>query len=91
MKTTRRNFVRTASLATISSAFAQLGPSAPLPIAFSTLGCPRWTFTKVLDFAVQNGFAAIELRGLEGNLDLPSHPVFATQHLQAAKHEITSR
>ena len=48
-----------------------------IPIAFSTLGCPAWDWKKILDFASQHGFAAIELRGLEGKLDLPSLPTFA--------------
>jgi hypothetical protein len=42
-----------------------------LPLALSTLGCPKWDWKRVLDFALQHGFAAIELRGLEGNLNLP--------------------
>jgi len=59
-----------------------------LPLAFSTLACPRWEWKKILDFAGQHGFAAIELRGLEGKLDLPSHPIFAAEHIEQAKREI---
>ena len=90
MKTTRRSFVKTLSLATMSSAFAQERPAAPLPIAFSTLGCPAWDFARILDFAEQNGFAAIELRGLQGNLDLPSHPIFAPQRIEESKRSIAA-
>lgn len=63
---------------------------ARLPLAFSTLGCPRWEWQKILDFAVQHGFAGIELRGLEGNLDLPSHPVFAPGRMAQTKREIAA-
>jgi sugar phosphate isomerase/epimerase len=60
----------------------------PLPIAFSTLGCPTWSFDKILDFAEQHGFAAVELRGLEGSMDLPTHPAFAPEKMPATKGEI---
>lgn len=75
MTTSRREFLRNVSLAAAAVA-AGPGPKR-LPIAFSTLGCPTWPLPKILDFAVENGYAAVELRGLEGNLDLPSHPAFA--------------
>lgn len=75
MTTRRRDFLKNVSLA---AAAVAAGPAPRrLPIAFSTLGCPTWPLPKILDFAVENGFAAVELRGLEGNLDLPSHPAFA--------------
>ena len=59
-------------------------------MAFSTLGCPAWSLGKILDFAEQHGFAAIELRGLEGNLDLPSHPAFAMETIERTKKEIAA-
>jgi sugar phosphate isomerase/epimerase len=90
MKTTRRSFVKTLSLAAITSAFAQEHPATRLSIAFSTLGCPVWDLGKILDFAEQNGFAAVELRGLEGNLDLPSHPAFAPQTIEETKRRIAA-
>ncbi|GAC1624335.1 MAG: TIM barrel protein [Candidatus Acidiferrum sp.] len=62
-----------------------------LPIAFSTLACPTWEWRKILDFAAAYGFAAIELRGLQGNLDLPSHPVFASARIAQTRGEISSR
>lgn len=69
----------------------QSGPKpSRIPIAFSTLGCPDWSWQKILDFASQNGFAAIELRGLERNLDLPSHPIFAADRIEQTKHEIAA-
>src|SRR6266700_741453 len=44
--------------------------ASKIPLAFSTLGCPGWEWNKILEFATQHGFSAIELRGLEGKLDL---------------------
>jgi sugar phosphate isomerase/epimerase len=62
-----------------------------VPLAFSTLGCPAWEWKKILDFAAQHGFSAIELRGLGGNLDLPALPLFAADRLEQTKQEIRSR
>jgi sugar phosphate isomerase/epimerase len=91
MKTTRRSFIQALSVTAASAAFAR-PPASPaqLPIAFSTLGCPAWDFSRILGFAAQNGFAAIELRGLQGNLDLPSHSVFAPDHIKDSLQQISS-
>jgi len=92
VRNTRREFLKTVSSAALASAampriFAQ-GKPARIPIAFSTLGCPAWEWKKILDFAHQHGFSAIELRGLEGNMDLPSHPIFAADRIEQTKTEI---
>jgi sugar phosphate isomerase/epimerase len=39
-------------------------------LSFSTLGCPDWTFSQILDFAVQHGYSGIEVRGIQRQLDL---------------------
>lgn len=62
-----------------------------LPIGFSTLGCPSWDWGKILDFAQQNGFAAVELRGLQGTMDLPSRREFGAARLEQSKKEIADR
>jgi sugar phosphate isomerase/epimerase len=67
---------------------SRAGKVPRLPLAFSTLGCPGWEWKKILEFASQHGFAAIELRGLEGNLDLPLHPIFAAERIEQTKREI---
>lgn len=94
----RRQFLKGLSLAMLSARssrealaremLARETKVARLPLAFSTLGCPGWEWKKVLDFAVQHGFTAIELRGLQGNLDLPSHPIFARERIEQTKSEI---
>ena len=90
MRTTRREFAKGLAGAAMTAAFARAGEPARLPIAFSTLGCPAWDMQKILTFAEQHGFAAIEFRGLQGNLDLPSHPVFAAERIAQTKREILS-
>ena len=36
----------------------------------SRLGCPDWSFNTIVDFAVNNGFNGIEIRGIQRELDL---------------------
>jgi len=90
MTITRRDFVKTSSFALTAAAFAQSTKAQRLPIAFSTLGCPEWDLPKILTFAEEHGFAAIELRGLQGNLDLPSHPAFASDKIASTKKEFAA-
>lgn len=44
------------------------GGGLHMKLAFSTLGCPDWTFDQILDSAQQMGFQGIELRGVQGEL-----------------------
>ena len=57
-------------------------------MAFSTLGCPAWEWNQILEFAQSDGFAAVELRGLMGNLDLPSRPEFAPERIAQTKKQV---
>jgi sugar phosphate isomerase/epimerase len=88
---TRREFVKTVSVAVGASvlpihSFAEA--ASRIPIAFSTLGCPAWEWLKILTFAQDHGFSAVELRGLQGNMDLPSNPIFAPERIEQTKKEI---
>ncbi len=95
---TRRQFLRMVSSAALTPLFVremnagqakavETKPSQ-IPLAFSTLGCPAWEWKKILDFATQHGFSAIELRGLEGKLDLPANPIFAADRIEQTRQEI---
>ena len=89
--TTRRQFMQMASVAALwQVALPHLwaGEKSRIPIAFSTLGCPAWDWPRILLFAHQHGFSAIELRGLQGNMDLPSHAIFAPGRIEQTKKEI---
>jgi sugar phosphate isomerase/epimerase len=89
VNTTRREFVQWLGMLAAWSSFGQ-DKQQRLPIAFSTLGCPAWNFAKILDFADTHGFAAVELRGLEGNLDLPTYPAFSPARVAQTKRDISS-
>jgi len=87
----RRAFLERLAAMTVALPVALRATSERLPIGFSTLGCPSWDWLKILDFAQQNGFASVELRGLSGSMDLPSRPEFADSQLEQSKKEIASR
>ena len=61
------------------------------PIAFSTLGCPAWSWKQVLDEAERLGYAAIELRGVAGEMDLPKVPEFSASRLAETRRELAAR
>jgi sugar phosphate isomerase/epimerase len=75
----RRTFL--ASLAA-APAVIRAQPHAPrLPISFSTLGCPKWPWTRIVEQAAAMGYSAIELRGIEGEMDLTRRPELAGTRL----------
>ena len=89
---TRRLFVQSSAMLAMSSSFLSASSSSAerLPIGFSTLGCPTWDWLKILDFAQQNGFAAVELRGLQGTMDLPARPEFAPSRIEQSTKEVSA-
>jgi sugar phosphate isomerase/epimerase len=90
---TRRKFIQTSTAALTAAGAAPLFANAspkPLPIGFSTLGCPAWDWLKILDFAKQNNFSAVELRGLQGSMDLPTRPEFSPENIGKSKKDIAS-
>jgi sugar phosphate isomerase/epimerase len=88
---TRREFIQNLAIAVSVLSGSSYASSEPLPIGFSTLGCPKWEWLKILDFAQHNGFAAVELRGLQGTMDLPTRPEFAPDRINATKRDVTAR
>lgn len=86
----RREFLKAFSSALLVPTVAWPSKAGRLPLAFSTLGCPGWEWGKILDFAGAHGFAAIELRCLEGILDLPAHRIFAPERIEQTKREISA-
>jgi sugar phosphate isomerase/epimerase len=47
-------------------------------LSFSTLGCPDWSFDKILDFAKENNYKGIEVRGIMREMDLNKVPEFSS-------------
>jgi sugar phosphate isomerase/epimerase len=50
-----------------------------MKLAFSTLGCPRWSLDRVIQAAGTYGFQGIEIRGIQDNLDVTVLPEFTTR------------
>jgi sugar phosphate isomerase/epimerase len=75
-------------LAMATSADAPAAAKESFPIGFSTLGCPAWGWDKVLDFARQHAFTSVELRGVQGNMDLPACAEFSARRIEQSKKEI---
>ncbi|MBP1646787.1 MAG: sugar phosphate isomerase/epimerase [Bacteroidetes bacterium] len=49
-----------------------------MKLAFSTLGCPRWTLDKIIRSAGSYGFQGVEVRGLQDDLDITRRAEFTT-------------
>ena len=61
-------------------------------LSFSTLGCPGWTFETILNFADENGYDGIELRGILRQLDLTKCPEFnSKENIQASRKLIKGK
>ncbi len=78
MNASRRKFLKTSTgLLGFAFAGAAFTNEKPMPLlSFSTLGCPDWNFQTIVNFAVENGYNGIEIRGILRELDLPKCPEF---------------
>lgn len=59
-----------------------------MKIAFSTLGCPTWTFAQILEEARRDGFDGIEFRGLLSEIDLVNVPEFQPANIQQTRKRL---
>jgi len=56
-----------------------------MKLCVSTLGCPDWSLDELLSCAEENGYEAVELRGLQDEMFLPQAPEFAPSNVEATK------
>lgn len=79
----RRNFVKSAASLLGAPAIALTAPAGPkAPIAVSTLGCPKWDWNTIVRNTSQWGYAALELRGIQDEMDLTKVPEFSGTRLK---------
>jgi sugar phosphate isomerase/epimerase len=82
----RRQFLKTSAgfmtFALAGSAFDF--KKEKMRLSFSTLGCPDWPFEKIVNFAVENNYSGIEIRGIQRQMDLPQCKEFNTAESIAA-------
>jgi sugar phosphate isomerase/epimerase len=64
------------SLVTLPSLLS-IKKETSLKLSFSTLGCPDWSFDKIIDFARDNQYSGIEVRGILRQMNLPLVPEFS--------------
>jgi sugar phosphate isomerase/epimerase len=83
----RREFLKQSSGLLGLSALDFTAPKNAL-LSFSTLGCPAWTFSQSLHFAAANQYSGIEIRGIKGDLGLPTNPIFSPTNLPATRREV---
>jgi len=79
---TRREFLQaSATLIASSLVSSGFGFKKKTPsLAFSTLGCPDWTFHQIIDFAANNHYQGVEVRGILRQLDLTQCKEFSKQN-----------
>jgi sugar phosphate isomerase/epimerase len=87
--THRRDFLK-ASIALAGLAFTRGFDfkKDKLKLSFSTLGCPDWSFEKILNFAVQNNYSGIEVRGIQRQMDLMKCKEFGSPENIAATRRL---
>lgn len=90
MRANRRTFLTTLSAGLAAPALLRARPAQRYPIAFSTLGCPGWSWKTILEQADQLGYAAIELRGVAGEMDLTKVPELAGSRLSETRRDLAA-
>jgi sugar phosphate isomerase/epimerase len=91
MRLDRRAFLATVGAGLAAPAVLQARAlSKRYPIAFSTLGCPDWSWKTILEQADRLGFSAIELRGIAGEMDLPKVPELSGSRLAGTRKDLAA-
>ena len=62
-----------------------------MKLSFSTLSCPDWSWSRVLDEAQCLGYAGVEVRGADGEMYLPKARPFLPEHIEATKADLVRR
>jgi len=56
-----------------------------MKLAFTSLGCPDWTFEKVINEGQRMGFTGIEIRGIDGEMRAEKMPLFFPENIEKTK------
>ena len=85
----RRDFIKTSTLAGLAFTMPSFSFKKYTPLlSFSTLGCPDWSFETILNFAVNNGYDGIEIRGIQRELDLLKCAEFSSKENIASTRKL---
>jgi sugar phosphate isomerase/epimerase len=86
---TRRDLFKTVTVVA-GPAILKAKSAEKLPIAVSTLGCPKWDWDTIVQNASQWGFAALELRGIQDQMDLPKCAEFTGTRLEGTRRDLSA-
>lgn len=86
----RRELLRLAASAAVSAAVGSAKSAGRLPLAVSTLGCPKWDWNTIVKNTSSWGFAALELRGILNELDLPKCAEFSGTRLKGTLQDLAA-
>jgi len=87
---TRRDILRTASCTLAGPFIGFSRPAGKSPIAVSTLGCPKWDWNTIVRNTSSWGFTALELRGIQDQMDLPRCAEFSGTRLQTTLQDLSA-
>jgi len=87
---TRRNLLKIAGSVVAAPAIGSSKPAGRLPIAVSTLGCPKWDWNTIVRNTSSWGFAALELRGIQDQMDLPNCAEFSGARLKGTLQDLSA-
>jgi sugar phosphate isomerase/epimerase len=90
MRTNRRIFMSALAASLAAPAILRARQTQRYPIAFSTLGCPAWSWKTILEQADRLGFAAVELRGVAQEMDLTKVPELSGSRLASTKQDLSA-
>lgn len=87
---TRRGLLKIAASALAAPAIGLPKPPGRLPIAVSTLGCPKWDWNTIVRNTSQWGFVALELRGIQDQMDLPKCAEFSSSRIKGTLRDLSA-
>lgn len=62
-----------------------------MKLALNTLGCPDWTWERIMEEAARLGYDAIEVRGIQDELLLPKCPPFLPERIDSTKEALRGK
>src|SRR5512133_4150055 len=86
----RRDFLGLATSVLAGPVIGSSEPAGQLPLAVSTLGCPKWEWNTIVRNTSQWGFAALELRGIQDQMDLPKCAEFSGTRLKGTLQDLAA-
>jgi sugar phosphate isomerase/epimerase len=91
MSLSRRSFLGSLAAGMAAPSLLRAEKRLPrLPLAFSTLGCPAWSFKTILETADRLGYTGLELRGIAGEMDLTRVPELTGSGVAGTKKDLAA-